>query len=142
MIIRHIHRIYYLTREHPFTTIFENNSSRRDESLSTFNGHYQYYRFPRQRIKPSSVCQQEERLIHRTIRRLSSIVHRRRINTPQRSFHVPLTSISYPFVRRRHDDGRTRTAFAIYGLPFPIQPTPRSNTISSTPSLMKKTLLF
>jgi hypothetical protein len=79
----------------------------------------------------------EQRLLHRTIRRPLSIIHRRLIRTP-RTFFSLTPSISYPFVRRRNDGGRARTAFALYGLPFRTPYIPPPSTISSFSSLVAK----
>ncbi|CAF3931936.1 unnamed protein product, partial [Rotaria sp. Silwood1] len=71
----------------------------------------------------------------------SSIFHRK-IPKTQRAFrNFTPDSISYPFARRRNDGGRARTAFALYGLPFPTPQIPRPATVSSTSSLVAKALV-
>jgi hypothetical protein len=53
-------------------------------------------------------------------------------------YSLSRNSISYPFARRRNDGGGTRTAFALYGLPFRTPQIPRPATISSSSSLIAK----
>ncbi len=80
----------------------------------------------------------EKHLLHRTIRRPLSVLHRRLIKTPRKFLNSNSSSISYLFARRRNDGGRARTAFALYGLPFSTPQVPRSTTISTCSSLAAK----
>lgn len=148
VIIRHLHRVYYFSKEHEKNHLFSNYPSTCPSSVSSDNGRYQFYEFDRRSRRRrgendrETTSRQERRLLHRTIRRLSSMVYRRRPKTPPTLFHFSASSISYPFARRRHDGGRARTAFALYGLPFPTPQAPRPPTVSSRSSHLAKTLLF
>jgi len=136
MIALHCYRVYHLSKENEKKKAFNaykhliNSSSLMRKYRHPFYGFEQDY-FPKQQ-------QQQQRLLHRTIRRPASIRHRRKRKTPRTLYTSTHNSISYPFARRRNDGGRARTAFALYGLPFHTPQTIRPATISSCSSLIAK----
>lgn len=135
MIALHCYRVYHKSKEHEKKKAFAaykhliSSPSLIKKYRHPFYGYEQDY-LPKQ--------QQQQRLLHRTIRRPLTIRHRRRTKTPRTLYSSTHNSISYPFARRRNDGGRARTAFALYGLPFRTPQAPRPATISSTSSLIAK----
>jgi hypothetical protein len=136
MIALHCYRVYYISKENDKNKAFDAYKHLiRSPSLIRKYRH-PFYGFERDRL--SKEKQQQQRLLHRTIRRPPSITHRRITKTPRTLYSLSNNSISYPFARRRNDGGRARTAFALYGLPFRTPQAPRAATISSSSSLIAK----
>ena len=136
MIAFHCYRVYNIAKE------YENKKSFVSyECLMNTSALSHHYRHPLYRHEPKRKLKQEQRLLHRTIRQSSSIFHRRTTKTPRTFYNSTPPSISYPFVRRRNDGGRARTAFALYGLPFPTSQIHRTATVSSSSSLVAKALV-
>ncbi|CAF1173505.1 unnamed protein product [Rotaria sordida] len=136
MIAFHCYRVYNIAKKHKRKRAFDTYELLISTPIPSRNYHYKSYGYERQ-----NRLNQEHKLLHRTIRRPLSIAHRR-ITKTQRAFrNFTPESISYPFARRRNDGGRARTAFALYGLPFPTTRIPRPATISSTSSLVAKALV-
>ncbi len=134
MIALHCYRVYHIAKEHDKKKAFAAYKHLiRSPSLIRKYRHPFYGLEADRRSK-----QQQQRLLHRTIRRPLSINHRRLVKTPRTSHSLSRNSISYPFARRRNDGGRARTAFALYGLPFRTPHAPRPATISSSSSLIAK----
>ena len=136
MIALHCYRVYYIAKERDKKKAFA--AHEHFINASTFPRRYRhpFYGFERDRLRKQN--QQQQRLLHRTIRRPPSIMHRRLAKTPRALYTFSNNSISYPFARRRNDGGRARTAFALYGLPFRTPQMPRPATISSTSSVIAK----
>ncbi|CAF1005525.1 unnamed protein product [Rotaria sp. Silwood1] len=136
MISFHCYRVYKIAKKYERKRAFDNYELLISTPTPSRNYHYQLHEYDRQ-----GKISQEQKLLHRTIRRPSSIFHRK-IPKTQRAFrNFTPDSISYPFARRRNDGGRARTAFALYGLPFPTPQIPRPATVSSTSSLVAKALV-
>jgi hypothetical protein len=134
MVALHCYRVYHISKEHEKTKAFAAYKHLiSDPSL------IRKYRHPFYGIEQDHLSkQQQQRLLHRTIRRPTSISRRRKSKTPRTLYSLSRNSISYPFARRRNDGGGTRTAFALYGLPFRTPQIPRPATISSSSSLIAK----
>jgi hypothetical protein len=125
MIAFHCYRVYNKTKEYNNKKIYPVYEHILNTPLSLRKYRHRLYGY-------------EKRLLHRTIRRPLSVIHRRLTKTPQIYSNITPPSISYPFARRRNDGGRARTAFALYGLPFRTPQIPESATISSCSSLVAK----
>jgi hypothetical protein len=134
MIAFHCYRVYNLAREYDQKNKFVAYEHFISTPVSSRNYRHPLYGYDRQHK-----LKKEEQLLHRTIRRPPSIIHRRIAKTPRAFYNYSPESISYPFARRRNDGGRARTAFALYGLPFRSPQIPRPATVSSsTSSLLAK----
>ena len=135
MIAFHCYRVYCRSREHDKKKAFA--AYEHLISASTLSPKYRhpFYGFERDRRQK----QQQRKLLHRTLRRPSSIGRRRTTKSPRSTlYNYSQSSISYPFARRRNDGGRARTAFALYGLPFRTPQMGRPATVSSSSSLVAK----
>lgn len=130
IIALHCYRVYHRAKENDRKKTLTAYEHLLNTTLS------RKYRHPLYDLDRGHLTRQEEKLLHRTLRRPTSIGHRRTARSSRQNF--PHSSISYPFARRRNDGGRARTAFALYGLPFRTPPNPRPATISSTTSLIAK----
>jgi hypothetical protein len=129
MIAFHCYHIYYKSKDYGNNKTLTSHEHLTDTPPSSRSSHHGY-----DRTRQTTF----ERLLHRTLRRPLSIIRRRPMKIPRTVFGSTPPSISYPFVRRRNDGGRARTAFALYGLPFRTPQIPRSTTISSCSSLVAK----
>lgn len=136
MIGFHCYRVYKLAQVRQRKRAFDAY----EHLISTPAASSRNYRYPHYGYDRPSTSKQEERLLHRTIRRPLSIAHRR-ITRLRTQYNYSPESISYPFARRRNDGGRARTAFALYGLPFRTPQLPRPSTNSSSSSLVAKALV-
>jgi hypothetical protein len=132
MIALHCYRVYHISKEHDKKKAFAAYEHLINSSSILRKQRHPLYGLERDRLR------KQQRLLHRTIPRPSSIAHRRITKTPRALHSLSYNSISYPFARRRNDGGRARTAFALYGLPFRKSQAPRPATISSTGSLVAK----
>lgn len=148
--ISHLYRVYNSTIVKEIRRSYD-DSTNSISSPSLNHGRYQFYGFEEERRKnrrrrsfrtKKSKLNRTEKLLHRTIRRYPAMIGRRKIQTPQSIYQSSTISITYPFARRRNDGGRSRTAFAFYGLPFPTPQAPRPATISSRSSRLEKTFIF
>lgn len=133
MIALHCYRVYHMSKENEKKKAFAAYKNLINPSTLIRKYRHPFYGYERDYLPKK---QQQQRLLHRTIRRPPTIRHRRKI--PRTFTSSTHNSISYPFARRRNDGGRARTAFALYGLPFRTQQAPRPATISSTSSLIAK----
>ncbi|CAF0852419.1 unnamed protein product [Adineta ricciae] len=133
MITFQCYRVYNIARVHERKRVFATYEHLINTPMSSRNDRQLLDKYDRPRN-----IKQEQKLLHRTIRRSSSILHRRALKTPRTLYNYTPQSISYPFARRRNDGGRARTAFALYGLPFRTPQFPRPTTISSSSSLLAK----
>lgn len=131
----HCYRVYHAAKEHEKRKAFDAY-----KHLISSPSIIRKYRHPFYGLEQDHLAkqQQQQRLLHRTIRRPLSIAHRRKSKTPRTLYSLSQNSISYPFARRRNDGGGARTAFALYGLPFRTPQVPRAATISSSSSLIAK----
>ncbi|CAF4639071.1 unnamed protein product, partial [Rotaria sp. Silwood2] len=136
MISFHCYRVYNIAKKYEKKKSFDAYELLISTPTSSRNYHHKLYGYDRQ-----GKLTQEQKLLHRTIRQSPSITHRRITKTRRAFRNFTPDSISYPFARRRNDGGRARTAFALYGLPFPTPQIPRPATISSTSSLVAKALV-
>ncbi|CAF3278440.1 unnamed protein product [Rotaria socialis] len=133
MISFHFYRVYTIAKEHERKHRYDPYENLISTPTPSPNYRRLFYGNERQ-----SRLTQDQKLLHRIIRRSPSII-KRRVTKTIRAFHnFTPSSISYPFARRRNDGGRARTRFALYGLPFPTPQIPRSATISSCSSLSAK----
>ena len=132
MIALHCYRVYYISKENDQKKAFDAYKHFIHSPSLIRKYRHPFYGLEQDRLS------KRQRLLHRTIRRPSSITHRRLTKTPRTLFSLSNNSISYPFARRRNDGGRARTAFALYGLPFRTPQAPRPATISSSSSLIAK----
>jgi hypothetical protein len=135
MITLHCYRVYHISKENEKKKEFDAYKHLINSSSLIRKYRHPFYGFEQDHL---SKQQQQQRLLHRTIQRPSSIRHRRKRKTPRTLYSSTHNSISYPFARRRNDGGRARTAFALYGLPFRTPQTARPATISSSSSLIAK----
>ncbi|UJR21620.1 hypothetical protein I4U23_024698 [Adineta vaga] len=133
MITFHCYRVYNIANIHEKKRVFAAYEHLINTPTLSRTGRQLFDKYDRQRN-----VKQEQKLFHRTIRRPPSIIQRRLIKTPRTFYNYTPQSISYPFVRRRNDGGRARTAFALYGLPFRTPQYPGPATISSSSSLLAK----
>ena len=136
MIAFHCYRVYNIAKEQDKKKTFAAYEHLISTPPLSRNYRQPLYGYNQQR--KSKPIQQEKKLLHRTIRRPPSIIHRRITKTPRAFYNFTPPSISYPFARRRNDGGRARTAFALYGLPFRTPQIPQPATISSSSSLLAK----
>jgi hypothetical protein len=136
MIALHCYRVYFISKEHDKKKAFVAYQQLINSPSFARKYRHPFYGFERDRVRKQE--QQQQRLLHRTIRRPASIAHRRMGKTPRTLYTFSHNSISYPFARRRNDGGRARTAFALYGLPFRSPQAPRPATISSSSSVIAK----
>ncbi|CAF0892420.1 unnamed protein product [Adineta steineri] len=135
MIAIQCYRAYHISKEHDKKKAFAAYEHLIRSSSISRKYRHPFYGLEHDRLGKQ---QQQQRLLHRTLRRPTSIIHRRKVKTPRALHTFSNNSISYPFARRRNDGGRARTAFALYGLPFRGPQAPRPATISSSGSLVAK----
>ena len=147
----HLHRVYFFNREQKIENSFNETLSEVSTNSITSGGRYQFYGFQqeqrrRRKRRPfrirTPISGRTERLLHRTIRRQPEMIRRRILKSPNTFYQSSTLSITYPFACRRHDGGRTRTAFAFYGLPFPNPQIVRPTSVASRSSHLAKTLIF
>jgi hypothetical protein len=136
MIALHCYRVYFKSKEYDKKKAFAAYGHLLTSPSFARKYRHPFYGFERERLRKQQ--QDQQRLLHRTLRRPPSIMHRRMGKTPRTLYTFSQNSISYPFARRRNDGGRARTAFALYGLPFRTPQAPRPATISSTSSVIAK----
>lgn len=136
MIAFHCYRVYNIAWQHERQHKFDPYEYLINTPTSSRN-----YRRPLHDQEGKSRLTQENKLLHRILRRSPSIVQRRTTKTPRAFHNYSPESISYPFARRRSEGGRSRTAFAFYGLPFPTPQVLRTGTVSSYSSLAAKALV-
>ncbi|CAF1035094.1 unnamed protein product [Adineta steineri] len=133
MIAFHSYRVYNIAKQHEKKKTFAAYEQLMNTPLSSRSYRHLFDAYDQKRK-----LKQEHHFLHRTIRRPPTHIQRRAIKTPRTFYNSSPQSISYPFVRRRNDGGRARTAFALYGLPFRTPQYPRPATISSSSSLVAK----
>ncbi|CAF1300245.1 unnamed protein product [Rotaria magnacalcarata] len=132
----HCYRVYRISKDRHKKRTFAAYENLINAATMSRKYRHPFYGFEKDR--PRKQQQNQQRLLHRTLRQPMSINHRRMTKTPRTLRTFSLNSISYPFARRRNDGGRARTAFALYGLPFHAPEAPQPATISSASSLIAK----
>ena len=137
MIALHCYRVYRKSKEHDKRKTFATYKHLINSPSKSRKYRYPLFGFERDALRKLQERQQH-RLLHRTIRQISSIAHRRKLKSPRIFSTLSHSSTSYPFARRRNDGGQSRTAFALYGLPFYTPQVPRPATITPNSSVVAK----